>query len=464
MKKYKFIFYLFCYVLVSCNQDSLLKEQDLHKPSAQRTLPAGDPNLNPNWDWTTSNWYVYFNNASGSIGSVSTLNPFLDGSQKIFGNTNPSLADMYPNQGWMLVARDFGTSTDANTFPFLLLYNKYRGLLRVCVLNTSNVLATSQQIKLSFASASSYPNSFKFSSTRADLINGNATNNFSQSAVTFAGPQQWMVAEFNVQGYSSNFDDFSAFNISVSDIVDQSLQLTGNISLDGSAQPQVGGMSFWDGTKILSSFIASTVDPIAKIVKKDINSLVWQNSGTILGSLIDAVSGFTGGGTPSSYNIKLNGTITQNGTLSLISPKTSFSVYLKPINTTAYHAIQSIPWGVYNINPIPYYLVEYADNENPGYTSYYYELRLPANFITSVLSINPAISGQISQIKAKFIDKGFPQQTLNSPFIPLNDFESNYQNYIFPLSNSTFSLQEIGLQIIYNDGTIVYNSIPLHNL
>lgn len=472
MKKTTYYLLAFLALVVSCKTSNELTEvtsaspQNSKNPKANlRTLPAGDPNLDANWDWTNQTWNVYFNNANGTIGSVSTLNPFTDGTQKIFGNTNVSQADMYPAQGWMLVARDFGTPTGANAYPFILLYNKHRGVLRVAILRTYDVLSSFQQITLSFATTASYPKLFKFASTVPDMAGANANNQFTQSALTYAGVQQWMIAEFNLQGYSASMDDFASINVNVSEVVNSSVSLTGSIQLDGSAQPQVGEPGFWGGVKTITSFIAKASEPVSKIVKKPESTFAGLSSAaTVLEALFDAVSGFSGGDSGSSYNIKLNGSTTQQGTITLSSPKTSFSVYLKSFNTPAYHALQSIPWGVFDINPIPYTITDYYDNfdheGNPlGYTNHYFTLDVAPNFVSSVLSVNPSIVNNISQIRAKFVSGN---SYLNSvtPFESLSSFES--RSYTFNSTDAFFNTVGIGLEFIFNNGSVVYNVIPLH--
>ena len=57
-----------------------------------------------------------------------------------YASTGPAAAelnisgdrDILPSQGWVLVVRDFGSGgAPPTSLPYFILYNKYRGLLRL---------------------------------------------------------------------------------------------------------------------------------------------------------------------------------------------------------------------------------------------------------------------------------------------------------------------------------------------
>ncbi|MFC0183992.1 hypothetical protein ACFFJX_16200 [Pseudarcicella hirudinis] len=81
------------------------------------------------------------------------------------------------------------------------------------------------------------------------------------------------------------------------------------------------------------------------------------------------------------------------------------------------------------------------------------------NFVSSVLSVNPSIVNNISQIRAKFVSGN---SYLNSvtPFESLSSFES--RSYTFNSTDAFFNTVGIGLEFIFNNGSVVYNVIPLH--
>lgn len=483
MKHLPFLVLLLMLTVVSCKKEAVKQdvtpEPDVtssktNKKAASRPLLPNDPNLDKNWDWTTQSWTVHFSNANGTVGTISTLNPFYDGGQKVYGNTNQQEADIFPKNGWMLVSRDFGTATEANAYPFFVLYNKYRGILRVGVLRTVDVQSSYQQISLNFSNATSttLPQLFKFASDSPDFASANANTTFQQSAITFAGVQEWMIADFNVQGYSAAISDFAAINISVSEITQSDIQLTGNINLDGTAQPQAAGTSTIGVLKKVGSIYSSTKSTVEAALK---STVTWSTGPVaFLKSVLNLVNGFSGGGGGSAYNIKLKGTVNQNGTIKTTSPKTSFSIYLKPVdNTNAYRALQVIPWGVFNIQAIPLYDMRAYDVADPNagwgpdgqpnlILGYQLSGTLPQGCISNGASliINPALANDVSSVEANLISAGDspdPKTFYVTEFKPLTSFESSSQQ----VGTGIWHYLAVGLKVTFKDGSVVYNAIPI---
>lgn len=470
-------FLLFLIIIISsCKKEKIISEVDSavklkNKSSSSRPLPAGDPNLDVNWDWTRVNWTIYFNAANGTVGSVSTLNPFLDGSQKTFGNVNPQKADMHSADGWMLVSRDFGTPTSANAYPFIILYNKYKGSLRVCILRTYDVLSSRQQITLSYAPNSSYPDLFRFA------VKGKVNSDSRQVAITTAGVQEWMIADFDVKGYSESISDFSAFNISMSEIAESNVVLDGNIQLDGTAQPQVASLTTLGQILGVKNFFASTSEAISKVTnspKATAETLISGGASVFLNSVIKLFTGFMGGGASSTYNIKLKGPIKLNGSITLTSPKTTFSVYLKSSpNNSGYRPLQNIPWGLFNFGdlkgdfnsgPIGYNLVP---DDHDGFMEIPYGYQSSISFKPNFLKnggfkINPVIESDISSIEFLTIeenaeDDGSNRRATYSEFLPLSQFESKP----ISLGSTTLGIMGLGVKITFKNGIIVYEAISV---
>ncbi|GGE55335.1 hypothetical protein EV200_102674 [Pedobacter psychrotolerans] len=487
MKKINTLLLLLVVIISACKKDqhevkeTALFSRSNSKLKSSRPLHAGDPNLDASWDWTQHSWTAYFNNADGSVGSVTTLNPFIDGAQKVYGNVDVSKADMYPANGWMLVSRDFGTPTEANAYPFLLLYNKYRGVLRVCVLRTYDVLSSYQQITLSYATNSSYPDLVEYSPTippyniSYPYVN-TKNSDYKQTAVTFAGVQEWMIADFDVKKYSQTIDNNTSFNISVSEVAQSDVVVNGNIQLDGTAQPQAGGPDVVGRINNLSNFVTSTNEGLSKVLaipKANIDDIVSGGSGLLLKTILKIASGFSGGSAGVPYNIKLKGTINQTGFIKLNSPKTSFSVYLKPqANSIAYRAVQDITWGVFGIGNIS----SISDDEQMLYTwvtdEYGYpgevydgqtrSISLAPNYITnSNFVINPALANEVASIEMIDImenagKNGCPCTISNSEFLPLAQFQSAAKQ----ITTWNSSVILLGIKITFTNGIIVYQTIP----
>ncbi|MFQ3609660.1 MAG: hypothetical protein SNJ55_13580 [Chloroherpetonaceae bacterium] len=109
-----------------------------------------DPNTDPNWDWRTPLFNIWFQNEIGTFSS-NIATPIT-----AQGNFWSGLHDNKPEDGWVLLARDFGSQqfplnyfNQSSESTWFILYNKYRGLLRFFV-NVRGLLsnATSGSIEL----------------------------------------------------------------------------------------------------------------------------------------------------------------------------------------------------------------------------------------------------------------------------------------------------------------------------
>ncbi|WP_406824970.1 hypothetical protein [Pedobacter sp. KACC 23697] len=477
MRKINTLLVLLVLVISACKKDEKIVDQTTlfsrsnSRLSSSRPLHPGDPNLDASWDWTQHSWTAYFNNANGSVGSVTTLNPFIDGAQLVYGNVDVSKADMYPASGWMLVSRDFGTPTEANAYPFLLLYNKYRGILRVCVLRTYDVLSSYQQITLGYATNTTYPKFFKYSSTKppysgADGPNDNTQSaGYKQTAITSAGVQQWMIADFDVTGYSETFDVNTSFNISVSEVSLSDVALNGNIQLDGTAQPQAGGGPNAEGLiKNAETFYAKTAQGVSNVLKISPDDVIGKMAGgpvLFVKTFFNLLAGFSGGSSGVPYSIKLKGTTNQTGSIKLTSPKTSFSVYLKPLTgVIGYRALQNIPWGIFNLEgtsaQVTYQTVYTTVTDEYGYPGDVWDgdfrwVIFQPNYFNNDLTINPALISEVKSIEVLYGDNNIPYG-----FIPISKFDET-QRMIAPPKN-VFELQ-LGIKIEFNNGSVVYKLI-----
>jgi hypothetical protein len=118
-------------------QSSVEKIQRNSALVGQGMLQAGDPNLDPNWNWAAdvATGYTMYYSINGSTPlSVNSIQlPFYSAGDRL--NLPGSLKDMYKEDGWSLVYKDFGTPTDAPPLPFFVLYNKYRSILRYMFYN-----------------------------------------------------------------------------------------------------------------------------------------------------------------------------------------------------------------------------------------------------------------------------------------------------------------------------------------
>jgi hypothetical protein len=98
-----------------------------------------DPNLNPSWDWNKGDlilngavrYVVFFQKDEVNAEEAMYAPPWNQ------GDYWPGLYDRFPEDGWELLARDFGSPSRRiakNGNVYFLLYNKFRSILRVFVL------------------------------------------------------------------------------------------------------------------------------------------------------------------------------------------------------------------------------------------------------------------------------------------------------------------------------------------
>lgn len=85
-------------------------------------LGQTDSNNDPNWNWKQSAYNLYVAGAPTSPYGVTS--PFYQDGISI------SVQDCNPEDGWVLVKRDFGRADRIIPNPHFFLYNRYQGLLR----------------------------------------------------------------------------------------------------------------------------------------------------------------------------------------------------------------------------------------------------------------------------------------------------------------------------------------------
>ncbi len=108
-----------------------------HLCEAQATSTTG-------WDWrgsTDYTFYLYGARYSSLGGVVKKKSPWFDTNTNenvsAFRYENPK--NYEPNQGWILIQRDFGAPGRFINHPYFILYNRYAGILRIFVAITETV-------------------------------------------------------------------------------------------------------------------------------------------------------------------------------------------------------------------------------------------------------------------------------------------------------------------------------------
>lgn len=424
---------------------------------ATRPLLPGDPNLDPNWNWESSTWVVRFSSINGTVSSpISIVNPFFN--DPIYGNADPSKIDMRAADGWILVARDFGTPTSAPRIPYILLYNRYRGLLRVCAFKTSEIGESYQSTTLSFDNSTAAPPLFRF------------TGETAQIATTESGNQRWMVTEFNLQGYSASINQQARFIVTFRGVTTHGLTLEGGGTIDGVAQPKPSSKSFdpvkstYKVTSHTSKFWDKLKD-LGGITFKNAVKTVTGNPLAVLNAAAGIIQGFTSAGKAPTYNLSLEAKLALNGTMVSTSPRGAVEVYLQnnAVHSNQPRALRSIPWGVMNYSgSVPLsqkrvYDVCYGEEFGPKFCPPQDRITTTSGFFNTILVINPAIASEVAKTEVGWILHG--QNSVK--FTSLSDFKITPFRRDYSPSTITGRPVGVGVRITFKNGDVVYNRIPV---
>lgn len=360
-------------------------------PSLFRTMSATDPNRDPNWDFWTIREYTVYYYKDGSIHSNSQVSlPYFTQSHTTSASDwNP---DVRPEDGWMLVIRDFGTPTQAPAFPYFALYNKYRGILRFFFLNTYN-LANSQyatSVQLFNPSQEAYRSALLTfpAETKCFLKDYDSSQQiYTLSNMTLNG---WSHYDFTLTGYDPSLPSkpYVSLDIKTLGLNVSNLKMNGNIY--GTLEQMMNNAPATFGRSDLETLEAAlgkgykyykTTDDAMKALKKSTddqaNKDAWWyqaalqlvtsyfSGGTTsymswIAGAAGFISEFIGGGSkaapmqPLNFNAKLD--LEATGSLTSTTWIDSSGFYLNHMANPQpgqVSPVQAIPWGVFNVEEAP---------------------------------------------------------------------------------------------------------------
>jgi hypothetical protein len=166
--------------------------------TAKTLFAQANPNSDPNWNWRTSQYTIWFENETG-IRSTLISSPGV-----AQGSFWSGLLDNKPEDGWVLVARDFGSQqyplnyfNQSSESPWFILYNKYRGLLRFFIHVRGllgNASSGSIQLKIGnavYTSTLTHLRSTSFALDKKDSVKYNTA-----SALNLINNGQWAWGDF----------------------------------------------------------------------------------------------------------------------------------------------------------------------------------------------------------------------------------------------------------------------------
>lgn len=216
--------------------------------SLNRTIEATSVYRNASWDWTdgSTSYTLYRQGQSGIVSHPGVKVPFYSGSGPAaddFNTGNDATRDMHPDEGWRLLLRDFGTASSAPTYPYFILYNKYRGTLRIFYYNQRFVGDYSYSlVTLGHSDGSQSTTSGLTFATEDSTYMDNYDPDFAQS---FVGEfsSGWNYADFNMAAYDQNVPTDAIYRFRIIGVSESDVDLSGSIEALIEQQANLGGRS-----------------------------------------------------------------------------------------------------------------------------------------------------------------------------------------------------------------------------
>ncbi|RKE57506.1 hypothetical protein [Sphingobacterium detergens] len=375
------IFTLLSILLISITGCSKIDENPEVPIEQSRSLKANitqpnAPNLDPNWDWNNSalnTVKVYYTTQAGStINEHNMLVPW-----KTQGNPmNQINPDIKTEDGWILVYKDFGTPTRGVYMPYFAVYNKYRGILRVFVMNSQSIGTSYFLGSLKFRNSTYTNASLSFFSNANYLDSYDKTEN--QEVMATANQfGSWMNFDFNLMNYDPNVQANQILDLNIKSVLTSQIKLA---STEFSAVPQYlsqitpsyengVGKVLADGSKVvkgaegLTSVLLDSKNLLEKLkTSQSQKDKSFLNKALGYGEIIPVVGKylgiskgfFGGGGSAPSFDpiVKIEGTLKLDGSVVTSIPLHTISLSMKKegnITPSYYQPVRDIKFGIFSL-------------------------------------------------------------------------------------------------------------------
>ncbi|MDE5421663.1 hypothetical protein L3073_05550 [Ancylomarina sp. DW003] len=390
MKKSSLLLMLLVTIISCMKDDGFIESTPVPKDSPIRRTKSDIGAKN--WDWTTDQVLEMY-----VADPVTHKSLRIEGQKTPFYNNNSDLSDyqdMHPEDGWMLVFRNFGSSTIAPVggLPSFALYNKYSGVLRVMTYfnkdqnaSFTNLLAC---LKLSRSSDKSSLFTFYSGPGNSPIDKHDLKVNINHTTKGYDAQHFWHSADFVLSGYDPTLKDRDVvfdYTIEGVDINRGEGGINGSVEQILSKRKVSGFWSFVDqlksGVDTGVSFFNSAEDGIEVVNKiktgsvgtksaREVSHEVVSGKTKIAATTVIAaasaalgfVKGFIDSGksqVPIKFDVDLDVKLkfTKNSSLYMMK---------MALNDNSQHAsaikpVQHIPWGVFNLKSAPaYQSTEYA--------------------------------------------------------------------------------------------------------
>jgi hypothetical protein len=357
---------------ISCGE-CIVTEPDLEPEPWPWLPPVDGPACNPrdvDWDWTIDDIYDFHVVGDASIQNIRL--PYF-GYEGPAAELNVGLdTDISREDGWALMFKDFGTAECPTSLPKFVLYNKYRGVIRLFYFNTL--------YDDSFSHAVGYlrqPNGGKAAALstfgRPDYYLDSFDVGATEASVHKIAYLQWSFVDFPVIGYDPSLETDATLRFEIYGVQHATLQLDGEISLEqvlesGNAG---GSLSLSGAVKLLSegyswySGADAAKDKLAKYIAKHEDA--WyegiitdflQGPAGMFGPYLAGISGLVNafiasGKSAPTTPIKFSGELSLSGDFTLETLAHSFELRVPgaPLSNPddAKRPFYEQPLGVFNV-------------------------------------------------------------------------------------------------------------------
>ncbi|MCP4218079.1 MAG: hypothetical protein GY765_25775 [bacterium] len=367
-----------------------LQSDDSREISMNRVLKKGSSNRDASWDWTINTTYHLYS-TSGTFYSIRL--PYYSNQGPAAADLNISTRDISKQDGWVLVLRDFGPGT---AVPFYILYNKYRGIMRLFYFSTLPQSFSSAVAKLSFQGTSSSNTAACF--TLADDIKPYTSSYDTGASKIVVGRvewHQWCYFDFDVSGYDPDiqYKNDPTFKIQIAGVTESSLVLKGTLDLVSCSTSMVKSSNTGSGFNNIVSGVTKAYKQVEKRFKnvasfkstitslantsgskwwskpiKSIAGLTGKSWFNAIGPVIGILEFALGGGSTSSAlpaptsiqgTVEMNGTITTNSALYTLIMRVPGSRHLSSSTdaTSNVLPLYDTPLGIFNMRSAPHFNV-----------------------------------------------------------------------------------------------------------
>lgn len=197
---FKLLPFILCVLFVSCEDSNEFDELET-KLSESESILTRNAADDYSWDWTDPDSYSHaYIIGKGAVPISSPFTTFTSASKPLSYIINGK--DYLPEQGWCLLDKVFGTPNQyaETTYPYFILYNKYRGIVRVYALNVSGFQHTRAIVTVGWSSSNKNA-LFALSGEYAEAQNEYLRNNVNNKVVNYVDDYYangWFVTDFIV--------------------------------------------------------------------------------------------------------------------------------------------------------------------------------------------------------------------------------------------------------------------------